>query len=356
MSGTTHDGVPNADGGPLLPAASPSRRTGVHWRAVAVYYLLAVAGCGLAALVLVLIGATMGGGLTGIVAGAAAMLAPLIAGVVVERFVLRRPTLLSRGWASFTAAKLRTIGRIAGRGAVGYAAVVAGVFATAGLASGRVPGAGTWVTQAQFDQILSAAQPALAGQSVPIGLVVGSTLVQALVAGFTINGLFAFGEEYGWRGVLADQLAPLGMVRANLLTGVLWGLWHAPLIALGHNYGGQWAVGIWLFVLITTPLSFILWWARQRSGSVVTSAVIHGAFNGFAGLLSLLLVGAEVLIAVPVGVLAGVGLSVVAGILWLVPGLRPRSRDAAAGTGLTPPRAVPPHGRPPRTEPKPAED
>lgn len=313
----------DATTGPAPGQTSPGRAT-VNWRAVGLFYLIAVAGCSLAAGVLVLVGSRMGSGATGIVAGAAAMLAPLIAGLIVERFVLRRRTLLSRGWASFLAAKLRTIGRIAAWGAVGYVAVVAGMFAVAALASGRVPGAGTWATQAQFDQILTAAQPILAGRSVPIGLVVGSGFIQALVAGFTINGIFAFGEEYGWRGVLADQLAPLGVVRANLLTGVVWGLWHAPLIALGHNYGDQWAIGIWLFVVITTPLSFILWWARQRSGSVVAPAVVHGAFNGFASVFVLLLVGADRLIALPVGVLAGVALSLVALVLWLVPGLRPR--------------------------------
>ena len=48
----------------------------------------------------------------------------------------------------------------------------------------------------------------------------------------TVNGLFGFGEEYGWRGWLADELRPLGPVVANLVTGVLWGLWHTPLILL----------------------------------------------------------------------------------------------------------------------------
>ena len=92
-------------------------------------------------------------------------------------------------------------------------------------------------------------------------------MLQGLAAGLTVNGLFAFGEEYGWRGVLADELRPLGLARASLLTGVLWGLWHAPIIILGHNYGTQWGCGASpVMVMWTVPMSFLLTWARERTG------------------------------------------------------------------------------------------
>lgn len=298
----------------------------VVWRRVSLYYGIALGGIALVGAVLAAVGGTMLNALLATAFGATAMLFPLIAGLVAERVAGRR-TLLARGWASFRANKLATVGRIVGWSAVGFVLMQAVMLAGA-WGFGGIPGAGTWATQAQFDAVLASISPATAGISVPIALVLVSGLVQAFVAGLTINGLLAFGEEYGWRGVLAEELRPLGIVRANLLTGVLWGLWHAPLIALGHNYGPDWVIGIPLFVVITTPLSFILWWARERSGSVVASAVVHGAFNGFAGIYILILVGADRLIALPVGVLGGVTLSVVAAALWLVPGLRPGERDA----------------------------
>ena len=74
---------------------------------------------------------------------------------------------------------------------------------------------------------------ALAGQAnLPDSLVLLFTFafLSAAVAGWSINGLFALGEEYGWRGLLWEAWRPYGIVRANLAIGLVWGLWHAPLI------------------------------------------------------------------------------------------------------------------------------
>ena len=77
----------------------------------------------------------------------------------------------------------------------------------------------------------------------PVALLYVLGPLVGIMAGFTINGLFAFGEEYGWRGVLMDELRPLGAFKANLLTGVMWGFWHAPVILLGFNYGAERRLG-----------------------------------------------------------------------------------------------------------------
>jgi membrane protease YdiL (CAAX protease family) len=43
----------------------------------------------------------------------------------------------------------------------------------------------------------------------------------------------AFGEELGWRGMLFPTLADFTSERsAALVSGVIWGLWHAPAIAI----------------------------------------------------------------------------------------------------------------------------
>lgn len=306
----------------------PQHSDRVDWRRVALFYGIALLGPVLSFVVLNLLGGSMRSGLESLFAGASAMLFPLAAGLIVER-VARRETLLAREWRRSKGRRLRAVGAIWGWGAVAFLLICGVGLLVAWLtASGNLPGAGAWRTQAEVDAVIARLSPAAAGISTPVAVLVGSSLVQAFIAGMTINGVFAFGEEYGWRGVLAEELRPLGVVKANLVIGVIWGLWHAPLIALGHNYGAAWLPGIFMFVLITTPLSFILWWARERSTWLPTAAVVHGAFNGFAGIYALLVAGGDVLLAVPVGVFGAVALAIVAAILWLVPGLRPASDRA----------------------------
>ena len=54
-----------------------------------------------------------------------------------------------------------------------------------------------------------------------------------------MNMLFAVGEESGWRGFLYPQLkARFGKRLGWVIGGIIWGLWHSPLIWLiGYEYG-----------------------------------------------------------------------------------------------------------------------
>ena len=77
-----------------------------------------------------------------------------------------------------------------------------------------------------------------AGAPPPPLVLLLASLCGAVVAGWTVNGVLAMGEEYGWRGLMWDELRHRGTVPANLLIGLAWGLWHAPLILQGYNYPG----------------------------------------------------------------------------------------------------------------------
>ena len=57
-----------------------------------------------------------------------------------------------------------------------------------------------------------------------------------MLIGPVLNAIPALGEEWGWRGYLLPRLTGTrGVVAGLLLSGVIWGLWHAPLTLLGHN-------------------------------------------------------------------------------------------------------------------------
>jgi len=111
-----------------------------------------------------------------------------------------------------------------------------------------------------------------------------SVLLMGLVAGPTINALFAFGEEIGWRGFLYRELAQLGFWKLSYVTGVIWGIWHAPLILHGLNYPQHPVEGIGMMVVFTTLLSPLLSSIRMKTKSVVGAAITHGTVNAVAGI------------------------------------------------------------------------
>src|SRR5690625_7710980 len=78
-----------------------------------------------------------------------------------------------------------------------------------------------------------------AGADISPTVLIVMTVIQAFIAGITIDALVAFGEEAGWRGWLQTALAALGRLSQVLLIGVIGGLWHAPLIAARYNFSEQ---------------------------------------------------------------------------------------------------------------------
>ncbi|MFI0466542.1 lysostaphin resistance A-like protein [Saccharopolyspora sp. 5N102] len=88
----------------------------------------------------------------------------------------------------------------------------------------------------------------------------------------------AFGEEWGWRGVLVPQLAERYANRVSLavVSGGIWGLWHAPL---GLYFGAK------APLLLIPPCAFfmvcaaLLNWTRLATGSVWPAVVGHALLN-----------------------------------------------------------------------------
>jgi membrane protease YdiL (CAAX protease family) len=99
-----------------------------------------------------------------------------------------------------------------------------------------------------------------------------------LVLGGTLFALAALGEELGWRGLLLTELAPLGFWKLSLLTGVVWGIWHTPLIFLGLQFPDEPVVGIATMTVATVALSPIYTYLTVRAQSVLAATFFHGSF------------------------------------------------------------------------------
>ncbi len=118
-----------------------------------------------------------------------------------------------------------------------------------------------------------------------------TSLVGGILAGFSINALFAFGEEFGWRGFMLKELMPMGFWKCSAITGVVWGIWHAPAILQGHNYPENPAAGVFMMVLLSVLMSPVLSYVCLKANSVVAAAAMHGVINGVAGIPIMVLEG-----------------------------------------------------------------
>jgi len=148
---------------------------------------------------------------------------------------------------------------------------------------------------------------------------------QALLIAPILNAIPCFGEEFGWRGYPQPKLMALGARKATLLTGLIWGVWHWPLILMGYNYGkayfGAPFLGPLGMVWFTLSLSAIFGWVTIKAGNVWPAVIAHGAINGIASIGILFTKGNPdpLLGPTPIGIIGGLGLTVVALLIFISP-------------------------------------
>ena len=117
-----------------------------------------------------------------------------------------------------------------------------------------------------------------------------------------------------------------------VVMGLIWGVWHWPLVAMGHNYGQNYPGAPWLGMLAMTWFTFVagtfLGWLALRGGSVWPAVIGHATINATAGLGLLVSTGEAnpLLGPLPVGLLGSAGFS--AATLWIL--LRWRGNEAPA--------------------------
>ncbi len=116
-------------------------------------------------------------------------------------------------------------------------------------------------------------------------------LIEGLVAGITVNAVAGFGEELGWRGFLLKQTGVVGFWRSSVIIGVIWGVWHAPIILQGYNYPEHPVPGVAMMTIFTLLLSPIFSYVRIKARSVIAAAIMHGALNGTFGISIMVIQG-----------------------------------------------------------------
>lgn len=108
-------------------------------------------------------------------------------------------------------------------------------------------------------------------------------LVLFLTVGFLRALSYAVGEEIGWRGFLVPLLMRhTGFTGTALISGIIWGLWHVPVLLFG-NYAEQdltlYSMGFWAYIVMLICISFPMTYYRLKSGSLWTGAIFHAAHN-----------------------------------------------------------------------------
>lgn len=141
----------------------------------------------------------------------------------------------------------------------------------------------------------------------PFGLFLLIIGLQGLGAGATINAFFALGEELGWRGLMLRELAHKGFWTSAAIIGVVWGVWHTPLILQGHNYPDHPVLGVFLMTIFCLLLSPLFSWITLKCRSVLAAAIMHGTLNA-TGALSVIFL--DNFVDLVVGITGAVGLSI----------------------------------------------
>ncbi|EDX73565.1 CAAX amino terminal protease family [Coleofasciculus chthonoplastes PCC 7420] len=95
---------------------------------------------------------------------------------------------------------------------------------------------------------------------------------------FVINFLATTCEEIGWRGFALPRLQKqYNALTATLIVGMLWGLWHLPLIFLVGQPMSEFPF-LW-FIIIVTNAFIYTWIYNSTKGSILLVALFHGALN-----------------------------------------------------------------------------
>lgn len=142
----------------------------------------------------------------------------------------------------------------------------------------------------EFGMLISVIEAAGAqAEGVTPQMLIVSQIFTGLFLGPVMNFITCFGEEWGWRGYLLPKMAEkMPMIPMLLVNGIIWGLWHAPITAIGHNYGvgypGFPLTGIAAMCFFCIVMGIFLSYVTMKTKSCIPAILGHGAINSIAGI------------------------------------------------------------------------
>lgn len=111
-----------------------------------------------------------------------------------------------------------------------------------------------------------------------------------LISGAIVASFAALGEEGGWRGYMMPKLIKImGLNKAIIVGGIIWGLWHAPLTCIGHNFGTDYPgfpyIGILLMCCSCIFFGAILTFVTVKTKSIWPATFMHAVNNSSSTIL-----------------------------------------------------------------------
>jgi len=136
------------------------------------------------------------------------------------------------------------------------------------------------------------------------------------IVGVSFGIVAGFFEEIGWTGYAFPKMAAKGnALVASIALGLLWGIWHVPVIdylGTATPHGGYWLRYFLAFTAAMTAIRVLIGWMYMNTKSVALAQLMHASSTGSLVVFS------------PGGVTAGqeaLWYAVYAAVLWALVGV-----------------------------------